>query len=299
MRDRTVSPVGHSCVSVSRERNDTSRAANASWPISPSASLRGRPGHRLLGLTLIAVMLGADAVGLLLLACATTLLGNIAYSGVGGVAGQATSADVAGGTYSYSANYDANVRLSSLSISNVSTSTMLFRSQRGYDAVGNVTAVNTTLADGTDNQAFCYDEQKRLTWAGSGGTPSCGASLTAGSLTGANYTQTFGYDTLDRLTSGPLGSYTYGDTTHLHAATSIGSTTCRAPTSATTCSGTPTGAVFGYDNEGRLATWQNAPSSPTMTDAFLSDGEDNRVTQQVTVGGPITATTTYVAGGLE
>ncbi len=41
-----------------------------------------------------------------------------------------------------------------------------FRQTRGYDPVGNVTSVNTTLPAGTDNQAFCYDEQNRLTWAG-------------------------------------------------------------------------------------------------------------------------------------
>ncbi len=216
----------------------------------------------------------------------------------------------AGGTYSYSASYDANVRLTSLTLTKVSGGTVLFRSQRGYDAAGNVTAVNTTLADGTDNQAFCYDEQNRLVWAGSTGTPSCGASLTPGSLTGATYTQTFAYDTLDRLTNGPWGGYTYGDSAHLHAATSIGTAytakydalgdmTCRAPTSTTTCVGTPTGAVLGYDNEGRLSAWQDKPTSPTTTDAFLYDGAGQRVAQQVTVGGSITTTTTYVAGGLE
>jgi RHS repeat-associated protein len=188
---------------------------------------------------------------------------------------------------------------------------VVFRSQRGYDAVGNVTAVNTTLAAGTDNQAFCYDEQNRLVWAGSTGTPNCGSSLTPGSLSAANYTQTFGYDTLNRLTSGPMGSYTYGDSAHLHATTSVGTAwtakydalgdmTCRAPTNATTCAGgSPTGAVLGYDNEGRLASWQDVPGTPTTTDAFLYDGEGNRVAQQVTVGGSITTTTTYVAGGLE
>ena len=202
-------------------------------------------------------------------------------------------------------------RLSSL-VANTSTSALLFQSQRGYDAIGNVTAVNTTLAAGTDNQAFCYDEQNRLVWAGASGTPSCGASLTAGSLTSASYTQTFAYDTLDRLTSGPLGSYTYGDSAHLHAVTSIGSgptytasydavgdMTCRAPDNTATCSGTPTGAVLGYDNEGRLTAWQNAPSSPTTTDGFLYDGAGNRVEQLVTVNGSITTTTTYVAGGIE
>ncbi len=55
----------------------------------------------------------------------------------------------------------------------VTSGSLVFRSQRGYDASSNVTAVNTTLAAGADNQAFCYDEQNRLTWAGSSGTPAC------------------------------------------------------------------------------------------------------------------------------
>jgi RHS repeat-associated protein len=75
--------------------------------------------------------------------------------------------------------------------------------------------------------------------------------------------------------------------------------TCRAPTSGATCAGTPTGAVLTYDNEGRLSAWQNAPTSPTTTDSFLYDGAGNRVEQSVTVGGSITTTTTYVAGGSE
>ncbi len=50
-------------------------------------------------------------------------------------------------------------------------------------------------------------------------------SLTAGSLSSASHTQTFAYDTPHRLTSGPLGSYTYGDSAHLHAVTVIGSDT--------------------------------------------------------------------------
>ncbi len=110
---------------------------------------------------------------------ATTLLGSIGYSGVGGAAGHATSASVGGGTYTFSSSYDADVRLSSLSVSNTSTSAVLFQSQRGYDAASNVTSVATTLSAGTDNQAFCYDDQNRLVWAGSTGTPSCGSSLTA------------------------------------------------------------------------------------------------------------------------
>ncbi len=114
--------------------------------------------------------------------------------------------------------------------------------------------------------------------------------------------------TTDCITSGPLGSYTYGDSAHLHAATSVGSgytasydaagnMLCRAPTASTTCSGTPTGAQSSYDNEGRLAAWQNAPSSPTSTANYLYDGEGNRVFQQTTTNGSTTSTT-YV-GNLE
>ena len=102
---------------------------------------------------------------------ATTLLGGLGYSGAGGAAGHPTSASVAGGTYSYSADYDANTRLTSLSLTTSSSGNLVFRSQRGYDAGSNVTAVNTTLAAGIDNQVYCYDAQNRLTWAGSSGTP--------------------------------------------------------------------------------------------------------------------------------
>jgi len=179
--------------------------------------------------------------------------------------------------------------------------------QPSYDAASNVIGVATTLATGTDHQAFCYDALNRLTWAGATGTPPCGGSLTWGSLTSANYTQTFTYDNMDRLTSGPAGSY--GDSAHPDAATSIGAAytaaydavgdmVCRAPTASQTCAGTPTGATLTYDNEGRLGTWQNTPSSPTTTDSFLYDGEGNRIEQVVQQSGVGTTDTVYV-GGLE
>jgi hypothetical protein len=70
--------------------------------------------------------------------------------------------------------------------------------------------------------------------------------------------------------------------------------TCRAPTNASTCAGTPTGAQLTFDNEGRLSAWQNAPSSPTSSTTDLYDGDGNRVAQQVTSGAATTAVT-YVA----
>jgi len=238
----------------------------------------------------------------------TTLASAITYSGSAGAARTITGMQLGNNTYGYSATYDNAQRLSTLTITRVSTGATLYSSAPSWDGDGNVTAVATTLTTGTDNQVFCYDEQNRLIWAGSTGTPSCGSSLTPGSLTSANYTQTFSYDTLGRLTSDPLGSYTYGDAAHLHAATAIGSTwtasydaggnmTCRAPTSSTTCAGTPTGQQLGNDNEGWLTTWQNTPSSPTTTVAYLYDGDGTRVAQAVTSSG--TTTTTSYIGTIE
>jgi hypothetical protein len=74
---------------------------------------------------------------------------------------------------------------------------LLFQSQPSYDKVGNVSSVATTLPAGTDQQAFCYDEQNRLTWASAAaGTIPCGGTNTAGTLSEASYTSSFGYDTL-------------------------------------------------------------------------------------------------------
>ena len=69
--------------------------------------------------------------------------------------------------------------------------------------MGNVLMVNTTLAAGTDNQAFCYDEQNRLTWAGACSTAqlACGGQYTPGTLSAAYYSTGHTYDVLDRLTS--------------------------------------------------------------------------------------------------
>lgn len=74
------------------------------------------------------------------------------------------------------------------------------------------------LANGTDNQRFCYDDLNRLVWAGATGTPSCGGTVAAGAPTSAQYTATYSYDNLNRMTGGALGTLTFGDSAHLHAA---------------------------------------------------------------------------------
>jgi hypothetical protein len=78
----------------------------------------------------------------------------------------------------------------------------------------------------------------------------------------------------------------------LHTA---GDLTCRAPSSATTCAGTPTGAALNYDVEGRLWLWQASPNN-NHYDGFLYDGAGHRVGQQAVNGG--TTQTVYI-GNLE
>jgi RHS repeat-associated protein len=239
----------------------------------------------------------------------STLVSNVGYSAAaGGGFGEVTSMQL-GGAYTYSASYDLLDRATDLKTTKTSGGTVMFEQQRTFDAVGNVTTAQTTMPGGTDNQSFCYDEQDRLTWASAAtATPPCGGSNTAGTLTSAQYTQTFGYDVLGRLTSGPLGSYTYASSAHVHAATAIGgqwtaaydaagNMTCRAPSSSATCAGTQTGARLGYDNEGELQNWQNAPSSPSTTTQFLYDGQGQRVEQSVIQSG--TTTNTVYVGDVE
>ena len=68
-----------------------------------------------------------------------------------------------------------------------------------------------------------------------------------------------------------------------------GNMTCRAPSSATTCSGTQTGQQLSYDAEGNLSTWQNQPT-PTSTVNYLYDGEGTRVASQLVSSGNTTLT---------
>lgn len=70
--------------------------------------------------------------------------------------------------------------------------------------------------------------------------------------------------------------------------------TLRAPSSKSSCGGpTPTGAALSYDNVGQLSNWQDKPSSPSSSAAFLYDGSGQRVAKQTMQGG-VTTTTVYV-----
>ncbi len=226
---------------------------------------------------------------------ATTLFGTLLYSTAAGTSGLLSSAKVGNNTYTYTPTYDGDLRSNGLTWTTTSNGATVFGASRSFDNVGNVQTVATTFPGGTSNQAFCYDEQNRLTWtAGQGATGPCGVSISTGTLAAAAYgTGTVTYDTLDRMTSSSSGSNVYGDSAHLHAQTSngpsnsasydaAGDMTCRSTTSNTQCStSSQTGQLMTYDNEGRMTAWQDAPSNPTNTEAMAYDGEGNRVALQV------------------
>jgi hypothetical protein len=215
-------------------------------------------------------------------------------------------------------SYDNDLRLSNMSLAATSGGTTLYATSRGYDAVGNLASVSTTLAAGTDQQAFCYDEQNRLVWASSqSATGPCGRAK------GQHRRQP-----LQRRLHGDLrlrraqppderdGQHCPGQL-HLrrrgvsarvdrHQQRRLqrelrpvaADLTCRAPSAVVTfAEGSPTGAVLGYDNEQRLVSWASAPSKPGATATWAFDGEGHRVAQSVTASG--NTTTTYYVAGLE
>jgi hypothetical protein len=205
--------------------------------------------------------------------------------------------------------YDSLVHPISTVLTPIGDAALLFEEVPHFDYAGDVVTLATTLPGVADSQQFCYDDPVgRLSWAGNSGTPPCtGQPLTQPAT--APYAQAYHYDSLDRLTGGPSGTYTYGTAGPLHAATAIGAAytaaydaagdmTCRAPQATATCAGaSPTGASLGYDAAGRLATWASQPTNPSATDAFLYDGAGDRVAQRVVQNGA-TTTTVYV-GDLE
>ncbi len=240
----------------------------------------------------------------------TTLVSNVAYNGLAGAGGLISSLSLDNGTYTYSASYDTGLRLTSAGLTNTSSGTQLYQTQPTYDAVSNIIGVQTNVGGQTDTQQFCYDDLNRLTWSGTNGTPPCsGSTITAGTLTGAQYQQSDSYNIDGGLTTGPKGSYTYGDSNHPHAVTTTssgysatydatGNMICRATSNSATCNGSsPTGQQLGYDAEGRLSSWQNQPTLPGQTVNYLYDGEGHRVAMQSTVSG--TTTLTAYIGSIE
>lgn len=114
-----------------------------------------------------------------------------------------------------------------------------------YDGNGNITQViDASNTDGSKTANYVYDDLNRLT----------SATITAVASGQSPYTQTFVYNAIGDMTSGPAGSYTYGGSTgtnyaNPHAATAIASSTLT------------------YDNDG------NQTSDGTLTNTWNYKGQ--------------------------
>lgn len=157
-----------------------------------------------------------------------------------------------------------------------------------YDDVGNVASFTDNSAErGGESVSFGYDELDRLI-----------------SATGV-YTQSWAYDSIGNMTvftrtTTPY-SYTYGDSSHKHAATQV----VHDP-------GTPLTDTYSYDARGNMTgrtedgitysqtfnkenqlTQVISGTTSPITTTFLYDGDGQRVQKQVNDGSKI-VTTMYV-----
>lgn len=243
------------------------------------------------------------------------LIGQISYTNNGQVSNLAFGGSGAKGSvptpvFTTATTYDGIQRPLS---TNTSVAGHTIWSQTAtYDNVGNVLGLSTTVptqsgGSATDNESFCYDALNRMVWAGNNGTPTGGDHcMSMPSTNGVtSYTQVYGYDNLDRLTNGPVGNYTYGDSNHVHALTFIGrasnqyatydamgNMTCRNVDATTghTCAGSiPTGAQFTYDVEGRLSAW-TAPTGTSASEHMLYDNAGRLVLNRTTTSQGNTST---------
>ena len=232
------------------------------------------------------------------------LSGQVSYTNAGQLAGLAiggagAKTSVPMPVFSTTLGYDGIQRPITSSATLSGASSPFWNQTRTLDNVGNVLQLSSTIpttsgSSLTDNQSFCYDALGRLTWAGNSGTPvggdHCGS--TPGGSTTTNYAQSYSYDAIDRITTGPAGTVSYNDPTHIHAATNLstvpnqyasydamGQMTCRTTdtTGSQSCAaGVQTGATMVYDNLGRLSTW-TAPTGLAHSEQYLYDNEGNRV----------------------
>ncbi|MEZ4711505.1 MAG: hypothetical protein R3A44_30205 [Caldilineaceae bacterium] len=210
----------------------------------------------------------------------TTYVSNSQYDAAGRIELRKLGNDQVRTDYVYNGWSTQGGRLQQIKSGPPANLTALQQMTYSYDTRGNVSSIVDANAGGTQTQSFGYDSLNRLTSAGASGG------------TGGTYsTVSYSYDVNGRLLNGPLGAgYTY-NSSHKHAATTAGSYSyaydANGNMSSRTLSATATN--FTYDAENRLVS-----VSGGATASFVYDGDGQRV--KGTVGG---VTTAYVGNYYE
>lgn len=137
--------------------------------------------------------------------------------------------------------YDSTKLYRLSSILTISGSTHIQSSTYTYDSDGNITkVVDNSATNGAITVNYTYDGLNRLLTASSSNAAS-----------GTNYLETFTYDPVGNILTGPAGTYTYG-----------GGSADTDPDAVTKITNGSTSTTFTYDNNGNLT---NASSGFTYT----------------------------------
>jgi RHS repeat-associated protein len=149
-----------------------------------------------------------------------------------------------------------------------------------YDSVGNLlgSAHDPTGTTSDHRECYRYDGRNRMVGAFTAPLASCPVSPSAGGPSGLAYNQTFTYNEIGNITSGPLGVYTY-------PVSGSGSIRPHAPTAV----GTSTTAVWNADGTQASKTTGGVTRSNTWTPqdrlATVNQGATNIATMVYYPGG--------------
>ena len=221
-------------------------------------------------------------------------------------------------------SYDANLRSLGVTAnwqSGSGNSGSIYSQALTYDAGSNVTSSSTTQAavpgtsnsGGSETEIFCYDEQNRMVWAGSNGTPpaagngTCGSGTPSNSLSGANYSNSYVYTHLGQLWQGPYNGknsfqYLYCNSSQPHQLTGLypTGTTCSTTggqtqtyaasynswgdmTSRTGTGSGSTTASMNYDAQNHLVRWNDTVTT-SNEEWYLYDASGQRIVRRSQAG---------------